>query len=279
MAAEQLDLRVSALLVATGLTKVYRQDRFFFREKPIIAVQDASLSLERGGTTVLVGASGSGKSTLARCLACLERPDRGSLSIDGQDVLCLASTSLRNVRRGVQLVLQGSAASLNPRFSAIDVVAEPLEIAGLSRNERREQALTAMERVGLPLQFATRSCEQYSGGERQRLALARALTLNPKILILDESLSGLDAAVQAQIVNLLFDLQESLSIAYLFISHDFHMAAYVADDLVVMEAGRIVEQGTKDEVMRNPQHATTKLLIAAAAHETQSYSGRDPRCS
>jgi ABC-type glutathione transport system ATPase component len=160
--------------------------------------------------------------------------------------------------------MQGSAASLNPRFSATDAVAEPLEIAGSGRQERGEQALAAMERVGLPLRLATRSCEEYSGGERQRLALARALIVKPKILILDETLEGLDAGVQAQIANLLMDLQDSLSLTYLFISHDLHIAAHIANHIAVMAAGRIVEQGAKDELFENPQHATTKLLIAAA---------------
>jgi peptide/nickel transport system ATP-binding protein len=266
MQAEQFATRSSPILLASALTKIYRPEKLFSQQKqtPVVAMQDVSLALERGQTLGLIGASRSGKSTLARCLSCLERPDAGKLSIDGQDVLGLTPKNLRHFCRGVQLVMQGSAASLNPRFSAIDAVAEPLEIAGYSRRERREQALPAMERVGLPRRLATRSCEEYSGGERQRLALARALILEPKILILDETLSGLDAGVQAQIANLLMDLQDALSLTYLFISHDLHIAAHIANHIAVMAGGRIVEQGAKDELMQNPRHATTRLLIAAA---------------
>jgi peptide/nickel transport system ATP-binding protein len=173
---------------------------------------------------------------------------------------------LRAARREVQLIFQGSAATLNPRFSTLEIVAEPLAILGqLGKRERRERALALIESVGLPRQIAERNSSELSGGQRQRLAIARALALRPKLVILDESLTGLDLPVQAQIVNLLLDLQTSLGISYLFISHDLRLAAHLADHLAVMNSGRIVEQGPAQDVVKDPQHAHTRALLAAAA--------------
>jgi ABC-type glutathione transport system ATPase component len=210
-----------------------------------------------------VGASGAGKSTLARCLACLETPDAGQIRMLGQDLLLLRPPELRRARQRIQLIFQGSAATLNPRFSAIDVVAEPLAIAGVSKGERQERALAMMESAGLSREAACRNCMEFSGGERQRLAIARALSASPKVLILDEALSGLDLPVQSQIVNLLDDLRDRLAVSYIVISHDLRLAAHMSDHLAVMQSGSVVEHGPAAQVSRHPRHPHTRALLSA----------------
>ena len=255
------------VLAAFHVSKSYRETRWFSRSSNVSvpAVQDVSLSISRGRFMGLVGESGSGKSTLARCLACLDRPDEGEVWMDGNNLLALNSRELRAARREIQIIFQGSAATLNPRLSGLEIVAEPLAILGRSsKHEMRERALALIESVGLPRGLAERNPSELSGGQRQRLAIARALALRPKLLILDESLTGLDLPVQAQIVDLLLDLQASLAISYLFISHDLRLAAHLADELAVMNNGHIVEQGPAQDVVRDPQHAHTRALLAAA---------------
>lgn len=256
------------VIAARHLSKTYRQRRWFSRTGhfAVTAIRDVSLSIGRGRTMGLVGESGAGKSTLARCLAALERPDAGEILVDGRNLMMSDAQELRRARQRIQMVFQGSAASLNPRFSALEIVAEPLAILGREdRRHRREHALALMESVGLAPQWSERRSSEFSGGQRQRLAIARAMALRPKLLILDESLSGLDLPVQAQIVNLLVDLQVSLSISYLFISHDVRLAVHVSDDLAVMQGGCIVEQGPARQVAREPQHSHTQALLAAVA--------------
>lgn len=256
------------VLAAFHLKKAYKQTLWFARggNLAVSVLQDVSLSIVRGRFMGLVGESGSGKSTLARCLAGLDRPDEGQVWLNGSNLLALHSRELRTARREIQVIFQGSAAALNPRFSALEIVAEPLSIlGGRAKLERRERALALIETVGLPRQLAGRKPSELSGGQRQRLAIARALALRPKLLILDESMAGLDLPVQAQIVNLLLDLRASLEISYLFISHDLRLASHLADDLAVMSNGRIVEQGPALDVVRNPQHAHTRALLAASA--------------
>jgi ABC-type glutathione transport system ATPase component len=256
------------VLAASHLSKTYRQTRWFARmgNFAVPALQDVSLSIVRAQCVGLVGESGSGKSTLARCLACLDRPDDGQVWMDGRNLLALNSRELRAARREIQIIFQGSAATLNPRFSGIEIVAEPLVILGrLAKQEMRERALALIESVGLPKELAERRPSELSGGERQRLAIARALALRPKLLILDESMTGLDLPVQAQIVNLLLDLRASLKISYLFISHDLRLAAHLADDLAVMNNGCIVEQGPAQDVVKDPQHPHTLALLSAAS--------------
>jgi ABC-type glutathione transport system ATPase component len=256
------------VLAAFHLWKTHRQTRWFARRGnfTVPALKDVSLSVARAQFIGLVGESGSGKSTLARCLACLDRPDGGQVWLDDINLLALNSRELRAARREIQIIFQGSAATLNPRFSGIEIVAEPLAILGrLAKQEMRERALALIESVGLTRQSAERKPSELSGGQRQRLAIARALALRPKLVIMDESMAGLDLPVQAQIVNLLLDLRASLEISYLFISHDLRLAAHLADDLVVMNNGRIVEQGPTQDVVRDPQHPHTRALLAAAA--------------
>lgn len=211
----------------------------------------------------LVGKSGSGKSTLARCLAGLEAPDSGEIWFQGTNFLSLRPSEFKLARREVQLVFQHSAAAMNPAFSALDAVAEPLRIGGVPRKISHQQALATMEQLGIPAGSANRSPLAFSGGQRQRLVLARALLLNPKLLILDEALAGLDIPTQLQIADLLLDLQRSRALSYVFISHDLRMAAHLADTIAVLDQGKIVEMGSAKEVCMNPRCEQTRELIAA----------------
>ena len=256
------------LLAASNLSKQYKSRVWTLRRSwsGVAALQDVSVTVARGRTVGIVGESGAGKSTLARCIAALEAPDAGRICLDGQNLLEMRPADFRRARRRIQMIFQGSAASLNPGFSAIEAVTEPARIARAgSRASQREAALSLMESVGLARTLANRTCTEFSGGQRQRLAIARALTTDPEVLILDESLSGLDLIIQAQLVNLLLDLQASRSMAYIFISHDLRLAAHVSDDLAVMQGGRIVEYGLTERVLQDPRHPHTRALLSAVS--------------
>jgi peptide/nickel transport system ATP-binding protein len=217
-------------------------------------VRNVSFDLASGRTLALVGPSGAGKSTLARCLALIEKPDEGEVRIEGH----------------VQLIPQQPAASFNPRFTAAEAVAEPLVIQKrVRRSDVLPVAAGAMKRVGLPVDAASRSVRDFSGGEHQRLAIARALTLEPKLLILDESLSALEDAAQVHIVALLRDL----GLTYIVIAHDLALAEQMADEIAVMDEGRIVEHRPTAELMASPSHRVTRELVDA--HRVLSASGRD----
>jgi ABC-type glutathione transport system ATPase component len=254
-----------ALVKATALCKRYVQRAPFSRKKFVVdALTDVDLEIAPGCLTALVGESGSGKSTLASCLGMLEKPDRGEIWFEGSKVSFANSRELTALRPKIQMVFQDSAGALNPRFSAAQIIAEPLEIQGLESGARlRARACGLMEEVGLSPDAASRSPLEFSGGQRQRLAIARAIALKPTFLILDESLSGLDLATQAQILNLLLDLQTSHSLTYLLISHDLSLVGQVADFVAVMHHGKIVEQGSRQHVFSAPQHAHTKELLAS----------------
>jgi ABC-type microcin C transport system duplicated ATPase subunit YejF len=194
----------------------------------------------------------------------MERPTSGTIIFQGDAITAFDEKQLRAVRPRIQLVFQDPARSLNPRFSALELVSEPLLVQGrLNKREREDRARALLAQVGLPQEKALRRAEEFSGGQRQRLAIARALALEPKLLILDEALSALDCSVQAQIANLLLELQSSLGLTYLFITHDFAMAGHLADEIAVMERGKVVELGAADRVLREPEHEVTRRLIAA----------------
>jgi ABC-type glutathione transport system ATPase component len=271
----------TALTRATALCKRYAQGGISGKRFTIDALSDVDLDLAPGCLTALVGGSGSGKSTLAKCLAMMETPDAGEIWFEGKTVWPGRSQDLARLRPKIQMVLQDSAGALNPRFSAAEVIAEPLEIQNLETGARlRARACELMAEVGLSPDWANRRPREFSGGQRQRLAIARALALKPTFLILDESLSGLDLSTQAQILNLLLDLQAAHSLTYLMISHDLTLVGQFADSIAVMHHGKIVERGSRQQVLGNPQHEHTRELVGAvrtleSAYRTaQAGSGR-----
>lgn len=267
MEAEQLTQTAKAepLVRVRGLSKRYLQRRWFSREKfLVLALNNVDLTIPSGRILALVGESGSGKSTLARCIARLEQPSSGEVWFDGQDLFALNPRKLLPLRRQIQLIFQDPAAALNPRLSAIEIVAEPLAIhQDGTKKERHRRALELMEQVGLSRQWGDKVPLEFSGGQRQRLAIARALALEPKFLVLDEALSGLDLSIQAQIVNLLLELQAQYSLTYLYISHDLNLVRHFADEITVMYQGKIVERARTSQLFANPQHPHSRALLAA----------------
>ena len=263
---QRKDENYQPLLRAENLVKRYARALAFGSPQEADALRGVSLALFPRTTLALVGESGSGKSTLALCLACLEKPTSGSVWLGGQEISALSERELRAVRPQIQLVFQDPASSLNPRWTALEIVGEPLRIQGRTGMKAKlEKACALLELVGVSPEWGSRRPGEFSGGQRQRLAIARALALEPKVLILDEALSALDCSVQAQIVNLLLGLQSSLGLTYLFITHDFAMAAHLADQIAVMDLGKIVEADTAEKVLHDPKHTATERLLAAAA--------------
>jgi ABC-type glutathione transport system ATPase component len=268
MRTEQATKRATkpALVQLHALNKQYVQRRPFSRRKFVIDVlRDVELEILPECLTALVGESGSGKSTLAACLAMLEQPDSGEIWFQGKEISRRSPQELALLRPKIQMIFQDSAGALNPRFSAVQIIEEPLEIQRRASGRLlRQRACELMEEVGLSADWAARSPLQFSGGQRQRLAIARAIALQPAFLILDESLSGLDLVTQAQMLNLLADLQTSYSLTCLLVSHDLSLIGQVADYVAVMQEGRIVEHGTRQQVLGAPQHSHTRELLASA---------------
>ena len=259
------------LLRVSGLCKQFVQRRNFSRTKFFVnAFEDVGLQLFRGRTLALVGESGAGKSTLARCVALLERPTKGGITLDGTDLLALEKKQLFPIRRRIQLIFQDPASALNPQLTALEIIAEPLAIQNLgTKPERRERALQLMEQVGLEAAAAQKKPFEFSGGQRQRLAIARALALEPDVLILDESLSALDALNRDLIVQLLVDLQAARSLAYLYVSHDLRLVSQFADEVAVMYQGQIVEQRKTRDLFAYPAHFHTRELLSTV-HSVES---------
>jgi len=236
-----------------------------FKPKKIVhAVKGVSFRLERGKTLAIVGESGCGKSTLARMLTFIDEPTSGELIIDGKTIDTRPGHLTTEMRQKVQIVFQNPYGSLNPRQKIGDVLGEPLLInTDMSAKERRERATEMLVKVGLGPEHYNRYPHMFSGGQRQRIAIARALMLNPKLLVLDEPVSALDLSVQAQVLNLLADLQEEFDLTYVFISHDLSVVRYIADEVMVMYFGEAVEYGTREDVFSDPKHEYTRTLFAA----------------
>jgi dipeptide transport system ATP-binding protein len=236
----------------------------FGKPKVVHAVKGVSFKLEKGKTLAIVGESGCGKSTLARILTMIDPQTSGDLKIGGKDVNIARDGLTPEMRQKVQIVFQNPYGSLNPRQKIGDVLAETLLLnTNMSAEERRAKAMQMLLKVGLGREHFNRYPHMFSGGQRQRIAIARALMLNPKLLILDEPVSALDLSVQAQVLNLLSDLQEEFGLTYVFISHDLSVVRYIADEVMVMYFGEVVEYGARDDVFNNPQHDYTKKLFAA----------------
>ncbi|MHA7984659.1 ABC transporter ATP-binding protein [Rathayibacter sp. CAU 1779] len=230
-----------------------------------LAVSDVSFDIDRGQTVGLVGESGSGKSTIARTIIGLVEPDGGTIRFEGRDIAHLSPRRLKGVRRDMQMVFQDPFASLNPRLTVRDLIAEAWRVhpGVVARREWTEQAKTLMERVGLNPDYSDRYPHQFSGGQRQRIGVARALALKPKLIICDEAVSALDVSVQAQVLNLLEDLQAELGLSYLFISHDLSVIEHICDRVLVLNKGVVVEEGTARQLFEQPQDAYTKALLKA----------------
>ncbi|MBI5434867.1 MAG: ATP-binding cassette domain-containing protein [Planctomycetes bacterium] len=253
---------MSALVELVDLSVTYAERGGKRRLK---AVDGVSLSLARGGSAALVGESGSGKSTLARALAGLVEPEGGSLRFDGREVASLSPPERFALRRRVQLVFQDPFASLDPRLSVEELLGEPLEIHRVGdARARRARSFALLEAVGLSTQDIGRYPHEFSGGQRQRLAIARALALEPELLILDEPTSALDVSVQAQILNLLASLRERFGLAYLFITHDLSLVHQMCERVAVMYFGRVVEENDTAAFFREPLHPYSKALVALA---------------
>ena len=254
------------VLKADNLKRYYDvKGGMFSKGGTVKALDGATFKLEAGKTLAVVGESGCGKSTLARLVTLIEKPTEGELILGGMDIASAHSKEdMITLRQMVQIVFQDPYGSLNPRQKISDILAEPLKInTKMSASERREEVLSMMSRVGLRPEQADRYPHMFSGGQRQRIAVARALMLRPKIVILDEPVSALDVSIQAQVLNLLTDLQEEMDLAYLFISHDLSVVKHIADDVLVMYLGQPVEHGTRDEIFSNPQHPYTRALLSA----------------
>ncbi|MFN3259269.1 MAG: ABC transporter ATP-binding protein [Pikeienuella sp.] len=251
-------------LETTGLGKTYSSTAWFGKGREVIAAQGVDLSLKRGRTLGIVGESGSGKSTVARCIVRLIDPTEGSIRISGQEVATLSQRALKPHRRRVQIVFQDPFRSLNPRIEVGESIIEGPTNFGVSRADAMKRAQELLELVGLPRTAIDRYPHQFSGGQRQRIAIARALAMDPDLLVADEAVSALDVSVQAQVLDLLAEIQERLGVGLLFITHDLRVAAQICDDVMVMQRGRVVEYGPAAEVLGAPKTEYTKDLIEAA---------------
>lgn len=255
----------TAALEARGLSKVYAVGQGLGRSTAQVhALTEVSFALAPARTLAVVGESGCGKSTLARQVTLIEQPSAGSLLLEGKTVAFADRTAVAAARKQVQIIFQDPYGSLNPRWTVRTILDEPLAInTDLPKSARRDKVAAMMARVGLRPEFAGRYPHMFSGGQRQRIAIARALMLNPQVVVADEPVSALDVSVQAQVLNLLMDLQQDFGVAFLFISHDLSVVRHISHDVLVMYLGRAVETGPKDAIFATPAHPYTQALMAA----------------
>lgn len=256
---------MAAVIEARGITRDYlTSGGFFGRSKWVRALKGIDFAVEEGKTLAIVGESGCGKSTLARIITLIDPASGGDLLLDGQRVDIAKGAPSREMRRKVQIVFQNPYGSLNPRQKVGDMLMEQLYLnTDHTAIERRQAAQAMLEKVGLKPEHFNRYPHMFSGGQRQRLAIARALMVRPKLLVLDEPVSALDLSVQAQVLNLLADLQDEFGLTYVFISHDLSVVKYIADEVMVMFKGEVVEYGTREKVFGAPEHDYTRTLFAA----------------
>ena len=253
------------VLVVNNLSKSFFIREGLFGKREFKAVKDVSFTLARGKTLGVVGESGSGKTTVGLTLLRLHQATGGTAMFEGKDLISMPEREYMAYKRRIQIIFQNPYASLNPRFTVGQILMEPMRIhrIGDTDRERTAMAMELLEKVGLPAQAFHRYPHEFSGGQRQRIAIARCLTMKPEILVCDESVSALDVSVQAQVLNLLQDLQDEYGMSYIFISHDLAVVKYMADQVMVMHQGGVVELADSDELYRNPQHAYTRTLLSA----------------
>ncbi len=256
---------MTPLLEVRNLVKHFERGGGWLREKSVVrAVDDVSFSIEQGETFGLVGESGSGKSTTGRCILRLIEPSSGDVSFEGENVLAFSPGRMRAARRQMQMVFQDPYSSLNPRMRARQIIEEPLIIHRIgSKTERLDRVRELFRVVGMDPAELERYPHEFSGGQRQRIGLARALALNPSFVIADEPVSALDVSVQAQVINLLMDLQQQFGLTYLFIAHDLRLVRHICRRVAVMYLGKIVEMGETAQIFERPQHAYTQALLSA----------------
>ncbi len=256
------------ILEAHNLTRYYEVSQGPFKPAAIVkALDSVSFKVEAGKTLAVVGESGCGKSTLARQVTMIERPTSGELQFDGFDLVNASDHELKMARQRVQMIFQNPYGSLNPRKKIGTIIGEPLIInSDLPKAEQEERVRNVMGKVGLRPEHYDRYPHMFSGGQRQRIAIARALMLEPKLVVADEPVSALDVSVQAQVLNLLMDLQEEMNLAFLFIAHDLSVVRYIADDVMVMYLGKVAEYGQAEKIFEQPRHPYTQALLASTPH-------------
>jgi peptide/nickel transport system ATP-binding protein len=253
------------VLAVKSLHKSFWLKQGLFGKREFKAVQNVNFELKRGHTLGVVGESGSGKTTMGLTLLRLHEPTSGEVIFDGRNLLTLSTHERQLVRRRIQIVFQNPYASLNPRFTIGETLIEPMTIHGIGANttEREATARNMLGKVGLDGRAFGKYPHEFSGGQRQRIAIARCLTLSPEVLVLDEAVSALDVSVQAQVLNLLKDLQDELGLAYVFISHDLAVVRFISDEVMVMQNGQVVEQASADQILAAPRQEYTKRLLGA----------------
>jgi peptide/nickel transport system ATP-binding protein len=263
--AKAKDPAAPVVLEVRGLAKSFWLKQGLFGKREFKAVQNVNFQLRKGHTLGVVGESGSGKTTMGLTLLRLHEPTSGEVLFDGQNLLKLSDKERQVMRRRIQVVFQNPYASLNPRFTIGQTLVEPMAIHGIGKDlaEREQRARTLLEKVGLDGRAFGKYPHEFSGGQRQRVAIARCLTLNPEVLVLDEAVSALDVSVQAQVLNLLKDLQDEFGLSYVFISHDLAVVRFISDEVLVMKDGQVVEQASAEEILAAPKQDYTKRLLAA----------------